>query len=191
MRIFRHICVGFVNPLLDVHLALLLTHVEDLRVVYPGIPVNRWVHILHKKFAMIREVSGMLAINPLKDIGTMLGEMFMIDHDSKEFHEAASPTKRQRNSVTSTRGPATVSYISGSGKTQTGTITIPPRPILKGRHPCFAWICNRAPCFDSPTCVIAVPKNSPRKLQRPHLFDPVDQGVEAEFRVWVMKYNNH
>ena len=197
---------GLVHPLLDVHLALLLTRVEDLRVVYPGIPLNRWVHILHKKFAAIREVSGIMALNPLKDLGLILGELFMIDHESKEFREAAlhtsfgvrarqdtitssPPMKKQRNSVASNRGSATVSNPT-PGKAHKSTL--PPKPQLQGRYPCFHWICNRAPCFDSPTCaVVILPAGGKSKTkQRPHLFDPVDQGVESEFRAWVLKYAN-
>jgi hypothetical protein len=107
-RIFRHICAGFVNPLLDTHLALLITHIEDLRVIYPGIPLNRWVHILHKKLASIREVSGMMATNHTKDLDNILSDLFTIDHKSEEFREAALHTSfgvRARQEANSSSPP--------------------------------------------------------------------------------------
>ena len=208
-RIFRHICVGFVHPVLDTQLALLLTHVEDLRVIYPGIPINKWIHILHKKFATIREVSGLLALDSSKDLGMILEDLFMIDHESKEFCEAAlhtsfgvrarqdvisasSPMKKQRNSVTSNRGSATLLVNPVSGKTTNRTNLL--KPKLRGEYPCFHWICNRAPCFDSLTCAVVTPSAGGKHRNskpRPHLFDTVDHGVEADFRAWVLKYANY
>ena len=68
------------------------------------------------------------------------------------------------------------------------------KPNLQGGHPCYNWICNRAPCFDSTVCAVMTPASGSTKSQRrprQHSFDPVDKPIEEDFRAWVLKYHSN
>jgi len=207
MRILRHICDGFVHPTLDVHLALLITRIEDLRVLYVVIPLTQWIQILHKRLALLRDVTGIIAMHPHKEFTIILGELFHIDPRSPDFVEAvmhstcgfrswnesvvsSPPQKRQRKSVPISSGGTQSIVNTTSVKTMNRTSN--PKPVLQGTYPCHNWICNRAPCFTSTTC-LATPKPGDKRgvvKARPHQFDNVDAGVEAEYIAWVKKMAN-
>ena len=52
------------------------------------------------------------------------------------------------------------------------------KPFLKGRHPCFAWIKQKAPC-NGPTCKL------PKMF--PHTWDPADSpAVQKAFADWIL-----
>ena len=205
LRIFRQVCANFIHPNLALHISHLLTQVEDLRSQFPAISVPQWVRIFHTIFAKLRGVEAILQANPHQDYSIMMSSLFAFDADSKLFREAervasigyssrsaprsSSPSRKRRRTLPlASTTPGNIDQPNASKKSQNPNK--PQRPHLQGESPCYNWVCNRAPCFESVHCVV-VAGQKPRARPRPHAFDPIDKGIEAEFRSWVLKYANN
>jgi hypothetical protein len=206
LRIFRQVCDCFINPTLALHVSHLLTRVEDLRTRYPLISAQQWIRIFHNLFARLRGVNAILEVNPNIDYSVMIRELFHLDKTSPLFQEAVLVTTlgsvRPKPSGGASPDKKRQKVLPRASSTTTGRIQQPVsaamrmanqasviRPNLIGLHPCYHWICNRAPCFDAVTCAVS-PNAKKGGKPRPHSFDPVDKGTEDDFRAWVLKYKN-
>jgi hypothetical protein len=210
LRIFRQICDSFIHPDLSLHVAQLLTKVEDLRLQYPLISVAHWVRIFHMMFSKLRGVTTMFEDDPSLDYSKTLKELFYLDISLKIFQEAAftttmgsssrqvqkvsSPTKKRKRNPSHASSPTAGKITQSASFKRSSQQPKVARPHLHGEYPCYSWVANRAPCFDSVICsIVPSPTHSHQRRgkTRPHAFDPADKGVEEEFRAWVMRFANN
>ena len=173
---------------------------------YQVIPIPQWVRIFHTMFAKLRIVTSLQSITPLIGYNDMIRELFHLDMDSKMFQKAvllttvgstqrqatkssSPPRKRRKMLQTASVAPGNIQYPATAVKRAANQAKVV-RPTLLGDHPCYHWICYRAPCFDAVHCaVVASPHR--RGKPRPHSFDPLDKAVEADFRAWVLKFQTN
>jgi hypothetical protein len=106
LRIFRQICETFIHPDLALHVAQLLTRVEDLRLQYQLISTGHWVRIFHTIFSKLRNVTAMLEADPGLDYSKMLKDLFHFDISNSLFQVAMlsttlSPSSRQAQKTSS------------------------------------------------------------------------------------------
>ena len=168
---------------------------------YQAFPTPEWIRIFHTMFAKLRIVTSLQTITPM--IGC---ELFHLDTLSPMFQKAvllttvgstqrqatkssSPPRKRRKMLQTASVTPGNIQYPASAVKRAANQAKVV-RPTLLGNHPCYHWICNRAPCFDAVHCaVVASPHR--RGKPRPHSFDPLDKAVEADFRAWVLKFQTN
>jgi hypothetical protein len=92
LRIFRQVCETFIHPDLALHVAQLLTRIEDLRLQYQLISTGHWVRIFHTMFSKLRNVTAMIEADPGLDYSKLLKDLFHFDISNLLFQEAMLTT---------------------------------------------------------------------------------------------------